>query len=58
MKDIIVTDFMREGIPDSGGSIRKRRLSIFICSDVGYVENPWISGGTELPRRRVDREKI
>ena len=52
-----VTDVTREDVPDSGGSIRKITLSEFASSDVGCAENSWIRGGTELSRRRADREK-
>ena len=38
-----VTDFTRGGIPDSGGSIRKRTFSQCTCSDVGYAQNSWIN---------------
>ena len=48
-----VTDFTRESIPDSGGSIRKRTFQT--CSDVGYAKNSWIRGGMKLSRKRVDR---
>ena len=43
---------------DIGGSIRKRTLSKFAFSDVGYVENSWIRGGMELSRRRVGSRAV